>query len=158
MDVEADQSPQHAQPGAEPAAEPATQTPFVIADEPPSCAELPPDDELSGQRIAQITKLCRAAYRSRSHAVIGLVCCIVMTIQLIWVAVQNCRNGDYAFAAISAAMAIALLWLAVWCARLALRLHRQATAPASTIPHGSEPDFSPLSDGSQRWKNLEQIK
>jgi uncharacterized membrane protein YcjF (UPF0283 family) len=162
MDVEGDQPPQDVQrPEAAapvPESEPAPQAPFVIADDPGASVDLPPDDELSGQRIAQISKLRRAAYRSRSHAIIGLVCCIVMIGQLVWVAVQNWQAGDYVFAAISAVMGVALVWLAVWCTRLAVRLHRQATAPTSTIQRGFEPDFSPLSDGSQRWKNLEKIK
>jgi hypothetical protein len=131
---------------------------FVIADDLPVHTEALPEDELDAQRIARIAKLRKAAYRSRSHAIIGLVCCIVMTGQLIWVATQNWGMGDYVFAAVSAVMAIALILLAVWCARLALRLHRQATAPPTAIERGFEPDFSNLSDGSQRWKNLEKIE
>jgi hypothetical protein len=155
MDVKGDQPLPNPPP---PQLEAAPDESFVIADDLPVHTEAPAEDELDGLRIARIAKVRRAAYRSRSHAIIGLVCCIVMIGQLVWVAVQNWGMGDYVFAAVSALMAIALIVLAVWCAKLALRLHRQATAPQAAIERGFEPEFSNFSDGSQRWKNLEKIE
>jgi hypothetical protein len=42
--------------------------------------------------------------------------------------------------------------------RRAMELHRETKTPAPLPPAPREPDFSTLSDGSQQWKNLDEIR
>jgi hypothetical protein len=116
------------------------------------------DDELDGLRIRQLSSLRRATYRSRSYAVMATIVCVVATVQA---AVLLTRQGMHRVGG-GSTIALACIVTAgaygTWFfARRAARLHAEATAPRPNDPHAREPDFSQLSDGSQRWKSLEQI-
>jgi hypothetical protein len=131
---------------------------FVVDDEQPEAEPIspPPDDHFSAQHIKQITKSRRAAYRTRSHAIIGTLFGLVACPELCLTALQHWRYHDRVFAVIAFIFAVATFAFAIWCARMTLRLHRAIRQQESQQdPPLPPPDFSTLSDGSHHWKNLE---
>jgi hypothetical protein len=114
-------------------------------------------NELDASRIQRIAKLRRAAIRSRSYCIIALVFCVVAAFQLIYAAIHRYKSGVGGIATFSYLVyAAMLLFAAGYCIRLAGRFHREARLPPAAMPD-RPPDFSKLSDGSQRARNLDQI-
>jgi hypothetical protein len=116
------------------------------------------EDDLSGVRIRQIAALRRGAIRARSWCLIAAGVCVVGAIQLIIKTVQNVRH-EHAWGLRPTGFvlfAIAGLMVAVFFFRRAAELKREIDKPMLPPPE-TPPDFEPLSDGSQRWKNLEDI-
>ena len=136
----------------------------VVDDEPAESQEgdaagTPPAHaaELDGLRIRQLAAERRAIYRQRSYCVIFAAFCAVAAAQLIWSAVRETRVAGWSGKAMMfAGGALFAAIGAAYIACQALKLHRQAKRPAITDPAES-PDFSTLSDGSQRWKNLHDM-
>jgi hypothetical protein len=142
-----------------------------LADQPalcPHCAgefslplQTPPDDradELDGHKIRQLATLRRAAYRSRSYAIIAAGACAVAAAQLLLLLVRHLRAAGWS---LLATLYLILLPLSLWATwhflGVALARHREARqTPASTpsVP----PDFSTLRDGSQQLRNLEELR
>jgi hypothetical protein len=115
-----------------------------------------PRDDLDGNRIKQIAKLRRAAVRSRGYLLIGSAFCAVLGVQLIWNSVGRFRGG-YNIIASAYLMAASILFALAWRAFIrAQQFKREADASALSDPK-SPADFSQLSDGSQSWKNLEDM-
>jgi hypothetical protein len=116
------------------------------------------DDELDGLRIRQLASLRRAAYRSRSHAIVAMLVCAVAMVQAAIFLVQHLMHIGFNWRALLyACILIAGAFGSIFFMSRAIALHREATqthTPAPTTP----PDFSSLSDGSQRWKNLEDLQ
>ena len=115
-------------------------------------------DELSELRIRQLATLRRAAYRSRSHAVIAAVACAVVAVQLAMMAVREWRSAG------ASAWALLYVALVVPCGvgggffyRRAMRLNEEAKRSHLSDPEAT-PDFSTLGDGSDRWRNLEDVR
>jgi hypothetical protein len=115
-------------------------------------------DQLDASRIQKIAKLRRGAIRSRSYCIIGVVFCVVGAIELIYTAIRSYRLGVAGMGTVAAYFpaGAALLAAAVFCGRFAVRFHREARLPKPSQPE-APPDFSQLSDGTQRARNLEQI-
>lgn len=114
------------------------------------------DEPLSELRIRQISALRRAAYRSRSWVIIAAGVCLVAAVKLLLSAIIDVRAGRRAAPIGYALAAVALFILAAHFIRRAVEMThriRQTSQPEPTEP----PDFSSLSDGSQRWKNLEDM-
>jgi hypothetical protein len=107
-------------------------------------------DELDGIRIHRLAALRKAAYRARSHCIIGAVAGLVLAIQLVWMAVQgrSITCGVIAIAALCSAIALILR---------AQKINRDATQSSMADPV-APPDFTDLSDGSQQAANLEHIE
>lgn len=131
--------------------------PFDTGDEP--TAQASHDDrehELDGLRIRQLSALRRSAYRTRSFAIIVAVACLVVGIQL---AIKAFRAESAWFRVLSAALAVFALFGAVHFTRRIAALQRELRTPPPMPPEPpGGPDFSTLSDGSQQWKNLEDIR
>ena len=131
---------------------------FYVEDDLPT-EDQPPahkEDDLDEMRIRQITRSRRSAYRSRGYLLIGSAVCVVLALQLIWLSIGRFREGlnVLAWAFVMAALVLfALAWRAL---SRAHQLKREANASALSDPK-TPPDFSQLSDGSQSWKNLEDI-
>jgi hypothetical protein len=127
----------------------------------PQESEAPHDDrsaELDGIRIRQLATLRRAAYRSRSHAIVAALVCAFAVIQAGYLLVQQLLHTGYsARILLYTGFIIAGAYCAMFFTRRAVALHREATQSHLTDPT-TPPDFSTLSDGSQRWKNLEEIQ
>jgi hypothetical protein len=115
------------------------------------------DDELDARRITQLSTARRATYRSRSYCIIALGGCLVGASELVYDAVVRLRaHLGFVRPAFYVLAAIGLLLLGGYFLKLALRFHREAKLSIAAHPHAA-PDFSKLSDGSQRERNLEQL-
>ena len=138
--------------------------PFEIHPDPQESDGEPPlapshDDrehELDGLRIRQLSSLRRGAYRTRSIAIIVAVACLVAAVQL---AVKAFTGVWATYRAISGALAVFAFFAAVHFMRRVAALQRELRTPPPMPPEPpGGPDFSTLSDGSQQWKNLEDIR
>jgi len=115
-------------------------------------------DELDSLRIRQLASLRRATYRSRSHAIIAAAVCAGLAVQLGWVMLQRIRADGWSLRLMVFALLLAAcLAGAIWFARRAAEFHRAAQKAGRDEP-AAQPDFSTLSDGSQRARNLEEIE
>jgi DNA-directed RNA polymerase subunit RPC12/RpoP len=115
-------------------------------------------DELDGLRIKQLATARRAAWRTRSWVLITAIGAGTGAAQLVLMSAQSFRAGatDWGVAyAVSALLALML------CTRLlvrARRMKRQIEEQSHHDKPSRPPDFSELSDGSQRWKNLSALQ
>jgi hypothetical protein len=128
-----------------------------VADHVQAAAE--PTEQLDAARIHRLTTLRRATIRSRSWYLIGTVVGFVAAAELVFKIVQNFRYGygSGLLTATFALCAIASGVIAVFFFRRCVELHREIQTPILHDPP-TPPDFSTLSDGSQRWKNLEEMR
>lgn len=116
-------------------------------------------EELDGLRIRQISTLRRGTSRARSYLVIGVIVTVVGAMKLLLATIEYVREGGWGLTPVGYLLFVGvLLMLAGYFARRGLELHRQLQVPAPLPPVEGEPDFSTLSDGSQHWKNLEDIR
>ena len=118
------------------------------------------NDELDGLRIRQLAALKRGAYRARSFAIIGAVTCFVVAVKLALMTVNHVQARGWGPWPIGFALfSLVALMAGSHFSRRALDVHREINTPAPLppTPEGG-PDFSTLSDGSQQWKNLEDIR
>jgi len=114
-------------------------------------------DDLDANHIKKITHMRRTAVRSRGYLLVGGAFCASLAVQVIWNSVGKFRAGANVIAA-AYVMAAAILFALAWKAFLrAQHFKREAQASALAEPQ-TPPDFSQLSDGSQSWKNLEDMK
>lgn len=112
--------------------------------------------DLSELRIRQVANLRRGAYRTRSWLIIGACTCAVGFAQLVHLAIRDwtlgLRLGPVADV-ILAVIAALIFWHFVRRIRALSREIRASRMPDPAAP----PDFSTLSDGSQRWANLDEL-
>jgi DNA-directed RNA polymerase subunit RPC12/RpoP len=141
-------------------------------------------EHLSNVRVRQLTKGRSATYRTRNWIISAMLACALAVIYLPWWGLRNRMEGrgDWQLLA-SIPLALAAIMATVWLYRRARELTQPLEAPSSAKPRtcadcgkevdsaagarcphcGSaidgpaEPDFSGLGDGSQKWKNLEQM-
>jgi hypothetical protein len=126
------------------------------ADDPPPAPDR--EDELSGIRIRQLAAARRASYRARSHCVVGALVCVVAVVQLTWNGIRAIRTTGFGLRAIAYLLvAIIAAWGASYFFRKAMEFDREAKR-TELPPALGEPDFGPLSDGSQQWKNLDEVR
>jgi hypothetical protein len=114
--------------------------------------------ELDGLRIRQLSTLRRAAYRSRSYAIIAAGACAVVAAQLVLLTIRHVRTLGWSAQAIGYVLLVPVAaWGAWYFLGRAMALHRETRRTLLTNPT-QPPDFSTLSDGSQQVKNLEDIR
>jgi uncharacterized Zn finger protein (UPF0148 family) len=128
----------------------------TISDDGPAPPDEPDDGDLSGMKIKQISALRRGAYRTRSWLMIGAISCAVGAAQLVYLAIQARRAGLRLTPLGELLTAILALLLGVYFIRRAVEVHREIQQSRLEEPT-TPPDFSTLSDGSQRWTNLEKM-
>lgn len=116
-----------------------------------------PASELSELRIRQIATLRRALYRSRSHAIVIMIALVVVAVQLAWMTYASLRRGSVKTGAALSVACVACLVGALHFYRRAVALHEEAKRTLLAEP-SDPPDFSTLGDGSQRWKDLEELR
>jgi ribosomal protein S27E len=127
--------------------------------EPDAEEEIEParDDELDENRIKQVASLRRSLYRARSYCVVGMITCIVTAIQLVLYAIRFARAGEanktigFILCAIAALIGGWFLYVK------GSSINREIASLMHHDEPAAPPDFSRLSDGSQRWKNLEDM-
>jgi uncharacterized Zn finger protein (UPF0148 family) len=142
---------------------------FFAADNEDEETDDPDHDELSDERqrqaehqlselhIRQVRDLRRGANRTRSWFVIGAVVAAMVTAELIVMTVQFVRlYGWHALAIGYLFAAAAALMISLRFVQKAVETTREIRAMVMPEPV-TPPDFSPLDNGSQRWKNLEEL-
>ncbi len=118
----------------------------------------PTDAELDGLRIRRLAALRQSAYRSRSYAVIAATACAVVAVQLLIMTVRYVRSIGWDIRPIAYnVLAIGAAYGAFYFAGRAIESHRETTRSSLSEP-SAPPDFTPLSDGSQHAKNLEDVR
>ena len=117
-------------------------------------------EELNGVRIRQLSALRRSTYRARSFAIVFSAGGFVVAIKLLLMTLASFRySGVGAWSLGLLLFAILALVVGFHFASRATELHREANQPMPMPPAPpGGPDFSTLSDGSQQWKNLEDIR
>jgi hypothetical protein len=130
----------------------------VADDAPPDHNAAAPRDELDQSRIRQLLVLRRSAYRRRSYAIIAMIACAVAAGQLLWMTLDYARTLGWSFRPmLYIAGALLALVGAVHFLRQAIAIHHEARQHTLPDP-ATAPDFTPLSDGRDTWKRLEELK
>lgn len=115
--------------------------------------------ELDGLRIRQVTKLRRGTARARSYLVIGVIVSVVASVKLVLMTIAYVRADGWALTPVGYLLFVGfLLMLAGYFGARAMEAHRELQTPMPLPPVEGEPDLSTLSDGSQHWKNLDDIR
>lgn len=114
------------------------------------------ESELSELRIHHARHVRQSAYRNRKWPIIGAAACLMAAAKLIQIGVVGFRTGMRAAPIVDMLVAIAALILFAHFVRRAITLTREIRASRLKDPI-TPPDFSTLSDGSQRYRNLEKM-
>jgi hypothetical protein len=122
----------------------------------------PPQPETATQfdslRIRQTIALRRALHRARAYSVIASIACAAVAAQCAYLAWQQVRAGNLGIRVMALLIVMTGATAGVmWFARRAAALKREAARSHLAEPEVA-PDFSTLSDGSQRSRNLEQLR
>jgi hypothetical protein len=128
-------------------------------------AATPPDRrgdftaELDGLRVRQIAALRRGAYRTRSYCFVAAAALAVVGVQLVVTTVRGLRSQPLWAVGYGVLAALALVGFVHFARRVIQLTDELRHSPTAALPPpGPEPDFSTLSDGSQQWKNLEDVR
>lgn len=115
------------------------------------------EQPLTAQRVRVLAARRLAMMRARTYVWVGLggaAAVVMLSAARAWDAVAAGRWADlrlylFLFLTVAGSWAVMRLWRRQCELRQALRQR-----PAESLP---EPDFTPLSDGSAVWKNLEHV-
>jgi hypothetical protein len=133
----------------------------IIDDQPPDDTEAKTaaEAELDGLKIRQFTALRRGAIRQRSWSLIAAALCVIGALQLIINAIQLTRHERSwgLWQTLYILIAPIAVYVALYFLKKARALKREIENSNLQQPE-APPDFSTLSDGSERWKNLEDIR
>jgi hypothetical protein len=117
----------------------------------------PRSDELDADRIDRIARMRQALGRSRSHAVALALITAVLAAQLLFNLVRHLLaqglTGRAALFALGATLLATITTIAI---RRARAISRELRQPLHHPPP-QQPDFSTLSNGTQRWQNLDRM-
>jgi uncharacterized Zn finger protein (UPF0148 family) len=116
------------------------------------------ESELDGLRMRHVIVQRRAAARSRTYAVLGAGVCAMGAVKLVMMArrevgLHGWGMGEVAYGVV----AVLAIVGAVYFVGRAAYWGRESRAGVIPEPEG-EPDFSTLGDGSQRARDLEDIR
>lgn len=115
------------------------------------------EDDLSALRIRVLSAGRRAGYRTRSYCIVAVGVCIVASVKLLLMTIAYVHTHGWGFTPFGYVLAaLAALAGAMFFSRRTMELTRELSRPALEEPT-TPPDFSTLSDGSQHWKNLENM-
>ena len=130
----------------------------VIDDtEGPPPDDAPRPDELDANRIRQLSALRRATLRTRSWWVIAAALAGSAAVDLLVKAGRAVAHGLGLWATLLAVVGGTAALATVVALRQARQLTREADGPPRPDPV-DPPDFSTLDDGSNRWRELDQIR
>ena len=139
--------------------------------------EAPPEDEelerrqreeLDSIRIRQVAHASRSAYRQRSYFIIAAIGLLAIAGQFLWWLFTQIRDSIYLYhhgkwhwgmslkPASSLIIALFCLRWIPFCLRKAHDYYEEAMRTELDEPEG-EPDFTPLNDGGQYARSLEEL-
>jgi hypothetical protein len=134
--------------------------PAFVVDDGDAEARRRAEEELSALHIQKIAQQRRSAYRTHSWTLIGAALLAVGAGQMAWLAAGRARAG-----LLWDVRTIAFAGLVPVCLMLALNLYvksRRILAEIAALRAAEEPTsppaFDTLSDGSQRYRNLENLQ
>jgi hypothetical protein len=126
----------------------------------PTTAEIQEEAEaqMDAMRVHALARGRRATIRVRSWLIVATVGCIAIAGELIRksVVALHALGRLSSRTVIFFIFAAASLLAAAWLGRRAMAITRELAKPLLDEPE-TPPDFSTLSDGSQHWKNLDQM-
>jgi hypothetical protein len=138
--------------------EPESAAEWPEPDDPDAEATREPEGELDGLRIRKMVQVRRSAIRARTYAVVIMICCLVMGVQLIFTDIQEVHSYGWDQWAILYAVLAGLMAIgATVSSGKAAVLHRESKF-SSTAETEHAPEFDPLSDGSHHVKNLQEMQ
>jgi ribosomal protein L37AE/L43A len=116
------------------------------------------ESELDAIRIRQLSVVQRTAARTRNYYIVGMLLLIATAGQLIFKACIRAKYHLFGFRGWAYLFfAAAALVACVYVFRRVMEATREIHTTGLEEPQ-TPPDFSSLSDGSQHWKNLEEMK
>lgn len=131
---------------------------IFVADGAIRCYVAEMEPEFDSQRISRTIALRRGLYRSRAYSLIAAIACAAGAAQCAYLTWRHVRTAGWGARPIVLIMLMVVAIAGViWFARRAQALRREAEQTRLDEPT-TPPDFSSLSDGSQRAANLEQIR
>jgi hypothetical protein len=131
----------------------------VVDDTPADQNPLDTEHAFDKLRIKNLTALRMGAIRARSWWLIGMLLATVLAVELLCKAIDFVR-AFHRWGWIPT-LEIVVSILAIACARHAMRRaaeFKKEIDRSAIVEPSDPPDFSTLSDGSDRWKNLEDIR
>ena len=130
---------------------------FVVVDDVRVETGTHEDAGLDQQRVRGVVLERRAMLRSRSYLIVAACACGGVFLQSIWLVVRETLHQR---SVLALAMWIATAALSAWGCIKAMNRARVISAGLRTVEpkiDRVQPDFSALSDGSQRSRNLEDV-
>jgi hypothetical protein len=115
------------------------------------------EEGLDSLRMRHVIVQRRAAARSRTYMLLGAGVCVVGAVQLVIMGWQEGRAGGVGRAVAFGVCALAAAWGAWWFWGRAAYWAGESRGAAMPEPEG-EPDFSTLGDGSQKARDLEDVR
>jgi hypothetical protein len=115
------------------------------------------DDEIEAAAIRRIVVERRALLRTRGYYLVLTWACVALAAQMMWMMAHALTNGGWQnWLVIYPAAALFLLVMGRDLWMRARKLGEQVRKSALAEP-SLPPDFKDLSDGSQKWNNLDQL-
>lgn len=115
------------------------------------------EERLNSLRIASLAGERRALHRRRTFTLGWGVVLMIGALQGILLIVRNAGEPDQRSRLLAlAVLSVGAIYFGLRAFRRAAALSQQLRQPLQSLPDQS-PDFAPLSDGSQHWKNLEKL-
>jgi DNA-directed RNA polymerase subunit RPC12/RpoP len=115
------------------------------------------DDDLDGLRIRQLTQLRRSLYRSRSYMIVVLCGGIVAILQSVILIARQALAEPPDRRTIVYGVVILIAGFGIFWSRRKLSEIRREIETLQRDAPATNPDFTTLSDGSQRARNLENL-
>jgi hypothetical protein len=115
------------------------------------------EEEIEAAAIRRIVQERRALLRTRGYCLVLTWACVALAAQMMWMMVRALIGGGWQnWLVIYPAAGIFLLMVGRDLWMRARKLGEQVRKSALPEP-SSPPDFKDLSDGSQKWKDLDQL-
>ena len=132
---------------------------LIVDDTDPPVADDRPPDELDANRIRQLSALRIATQRTRSWWLTGAALAGLTAVNAVAKAIGY-AVGSHAWGVWPTGLtlaAVALSVVAAYATRQAAHLAREIATSAVADPP-TEPDFSTLDNGSDRWQRLDEVR
>jgi hypothetical protein len=114
------------------------------------------EETLNALRIRNVSLLRRSVFRTRSHFIVGASACIVALSEVVLIMLRGFRTRAWLTEITCIAAGFGLIILLKHCVARIVALGRELRDSKMQLPNEPQ-DFSNLSDGSQRIRDLENL-